>query len=521
MNIAAPPPHGVLAVVGDSAPAFPANLLGTSVRGRYRLDRIESELADSVVFEAKNLRTGGTVTLRLAAPDPQDEGSRTVVRKGELLAALDHDRIPRLLDRGMTEDGLAYLATEYVEGRSLTQPADAAAAVRIIAQALDALHYLHSKQRVHGNLSPDSFVVTGSPDSSQLKLVDVPDTTIVGRDNSVAVSDLTAGAPGYMSPEQIVGDVADARTDLYALGVIFYELLTGQPAWGSNDPEEVVELQLTRSLPSLPAEASAYDPFLQRLSARDATDRYSSAVVALEALEAAFLGRGPRKISEGIEAHTEHLSSAKDDGPAGSPAQAGRSRSRLPWALGLLGATAAGLLAWWLASGADNRLEAAPDPAPLVSASSLMPPPEQASKPPGSAVAPRAALNSPEQTPESLAESPSDTGKPDSSDPPVPSTTRPAGAADTRKPRRRRTRPQPSAAPAPPAQEAVVIPPKPEANVEDAPAPEAEGSPPPQPDVEQGTKLLDAPRSDPAEAGGLLAPKAERPRPSADVLLSR
>lgn len=522
MNIAAPPPHGVLAVVGDSVPAFPANLLGTSVRGRYRLDRIEYELADSVVFEAKSLRTGGTVSLRLAAPDPHDEGSRTVERKGELLASLDHERVPRLLDRGMTEDGLAYLATEYVEGRPLTQSADAAAAVRIIAQALDALHYLHTKQLVHGNLSPDSFVVTGSSDRSQLKLVDLPDATTVGRDNSVAVSDLTAGAPGYMSPEQIVGDVADARTDLYALGVIFYELLTGQPAWGSNDPEEVVEIQLTRSLPSLPPEAAAYDPFLQRLSARDATDRYSSAVVALDALEAAFLGRGPRRISEEIEARTEHLSAAKDEGPTEYPSQPRRPRSRLPWVVGLLGATAAGLFAWWLASGADGRVGPGAEPEPLLSAASIVPPSQEASNPLGDAGAPPAAVEPPAATPMPVAESPSDAGKPDTAEEtPVPASSKPVETADPRKPRRRRTQREPSAAPALPPQEPVVIPPEPEAELEDAATPEAETSPPPQPDVGQGTKLLDAPPSDPSEAGGLLAPKTERTRPSADVLLSR
>lgn len=528
MNIAAPPPHGVLAVVGDSDPAFPANLLGTTVRGRYRLDRIEYELADSVVFEAKSLRTGATVNLRLAAPDPQEEGSRNVERKGERLAALDHERIPRLLDRGMTEDGLAYLATEYVEGRSLTQPADAAAAVRMIAQALDALQYLHTKQLVHGNLSPDSFVVTGSPDQSQLKLVDVPDATTVGRDNSVAVSDLTSGAPGYMSPEQIVGDVADARTDLYALGVIFYELLTGQPAWNSNDPEEVVEIQLTRSLPSLPPEASAYDPFLQRLSARDATDRYSSAVVALEALQAAFLGRGPRRISEEIEAHTEHLSATKDDVSAEYLSGVERSRSRLPWVVGLLGATAAGLFAWWLASGADDSLRADADTQQLVSASSVATPAQEASKPPGDAVASPTAVEPAAETPQPIAEPLSDEGKPDTSGTPVAASSEAAEA--TEKPRRRRTRREPSAAPARPAQEPVVAPapapepgpePEPEPEIADAAAPEAEATPTPQPEAEQGSKLLDAPRADPSDAGGLLAPKTERSRPSADVLMSR
>ncbi len=168
--------------------------------------------------------------LDLALIDAQ--GVERFRQEGEVLARLDHANIARLIDAGVTDDGRPYLVLEYVEGESLdrwctSRSLDIRARVRLFLEVLAAVTHAHSKLILHRDLKPANILVT--PDG-RVKLLDFGTAKIL--DISAAVPAVPAPAHAftldYASPEQVQGDEVTTATDVYSLGVILYELLTGR-----------------------------------------------------------------------------------------------------------------------------------------------------------------------------------------------------------------------------------------------------------------------------------------------------
>src|ERR1700733_10288394 len=154
-------------------------------------------------------------------------------RERDILASLEHAHIARLYDAGVDPQGLPYLAMEYVQGESLT---DWCAANRLglrerlelFLQVLEAVQYAHAKQVIHRDIKPSNILVT---DSRQVRLVDFGVARLLEAEKTdqTALTSVYGRAltPDYASPELLRGDPIDARSDLYSLGVLLYELLTG------------------------------------------------------------------------------------------------------------------------------------------------------------------------------------------------------------------------------------------------------------------------------------------------------
>jgi serine/threonine protein kinase/tetratricopeptide (TPR) repeat protein len=152
----------------------------------------------------------------------------------QILAALDHPNIARLLDGGTTEDGLPYLVMEYVEGEPLDAYCDRCALnteerLRVFRQVCDAVHYAHQRLVIHRDIKPSNILVTreGIP-----KLLDFGIAKLLTPELAAQTLDATSPAlrlmtPLYASPEQIKGEPITTTTDVYSLGVLLYELLTG------------------------------------------------------------------------------------------------------------------------------------------------------------------------------------------------------------------------------------------------------------------------------------------------------
>jgi serine/threonine-protein kinase len=205
--------------------------------GPYRLER---ELgAGGMAFVWLAARVDGTFKRDVALKLPQFSRLRRdlaarFARERDILAKLEHPHIARLYDAGVSADGLPYLALEYIEGEPITafcdrHALDLRARLLLFAQVLDAVQYAHAHLVIHRDLKPSNVLVTKE---GQVRLLDFGIAKLLADDESTSVTQLTqlagrALTPDYASPEQIRGEALTTASDIYSLGVLLFELLTG------------------------------------------------------------------------------------------------------------------------------------------------------------------------------------------------------------------------------------------------------------------------------------------------------
>jgi serine/threonine-protein kinase len=257
----------------------------------YRiLDRM-GEGALGEVFRARDTKVGRTVALKMLPRGFLDKPARRerFLADAAAAAALSHPNIATLFDVG-EHDGQWYLAYEFVSGDTLRQQLSGRAlhprnALEIAIQLADALSEAHARNVLHADLRPDNIVIS-SKGSAKLLDTGMSGWTRGGAARAKIASSQTGDGSldiaAYMSPEQIIGGEVDARTDIFSLGVIVYEMLTGRtPFAGSTTADTVVNV--TAKVPP-PATGTAVelpkelDATLARALAKDLTVRQQSAV---------------------------------------------------------------------------------------------------------------------------------------------------------------------------------------------------------------------------------------------------
>ena len=266
----------------------------TVLAGRYALQREIGRGGCAVVYEAHDLRLGRLVALKLVKETARDvQANARLAREARAGAAIHHPNVCGLSDAGYLEDGRPYLVMERLQGETLTQclrrmgrltPEDAIDIALQLLSALDAAHALHI---VHRDVKPDNvFLVPRHGCGPLVKLLDFGmcrrAAPTLRDDATLTRAGQVVGTPEYMSPEQVSGKRQfDARIDLYAVGVILYEALSGQRAFPGKDAREVVVSVLVRKLPPLrslrPEIPLVIDRIVARAMEREASIRYSSA----------------------------------------------------------------------------------------------------------------------------------------------------------------------------------------------------------------------------------------------------
>ena len=254
----------------------------------YSLERLVATSTTACIYRATDILTGRRVAIKL--PHLAVEGDplfyQRIRRERQIGETLNHPSIVRFFPDA--KRSRAYLVMEWVEGRPLRQILSQSEtngvlppgrALRIAIGVCDALEYLHSQGVVHRDLKPENILVDAD---DNIKIVDFGIASLTGarRLNFGKLSQVL-GTPDYISPEQVKGKRGDARSDIYAMGAILYEMLAGATPFPGDNPFAVMNLRLIRP-PVPPREVNpAIAPELQeilcRALERDPKNRYSSA----------------------------------------------------------------------------------------------------------------------------------------------------------------------------------------------------------------------------------------------------
>ncbi len=232
-------------------------LLGQVIAGRYRLESQLGEGGMGVVYRARHVLIDRVVALKLIRPDLRGETHLRawMVREARAANRVDHAHIVDIHDVGETEDGELYLVMEYLMGDSLSSqiakgPMPVARAVDILEQMTAALARAHDLGVVHRDLKSDNIMITARGGRTDfVKILDFGLAALT-RDPRLAPKGAVFGTPEYMSPEQARGEDANSSSDLYALGILFFEMLTGRLPFRSSDRDELLEMQRKAKAPS-------------------------------------------------------------------------------------------------------------------------------------------------------------------------------------------------------------------------------------------------------------------------------
>lgn len=231
-------------------------LLGKVVAGRYRLECLLGEGGMGVVYRARHVLIDRVVALKLIRPDLRGETHLRawMLREARAANRVDHAHIVEIHDVGETDDGELYLVMEYLVGSSLSSeiakgPQQLSRAVDILEQMCAALARAHDLGVVHRDLKSDNIMLTSKGGRRDfVKILDFG-LAALSRDPRLAPKGAIFGTPEYMSPEQARGEDAMPSSDLYALGILFYELVTGQLPFRSPDRDTLLEMQKTGAPP--------------------------------------------------------------------------------------------------------------------------------------------------------------------------------------------------------------------------------------------------------------------------------
>ncbi len=254
-----------------------AGWIGKTLDGRYQIREMLGEGGMGAVYMAEHLSLRKQVALKVIRAEfaGNEEIAARFTREAMATAQLDHPNVASALDYGTLPDGGAYLVTQLVRGRSLESHRAAGRMVwrqvcDLGAQIADALAAAHAIHIVHRDLKPDNILLEPRDDNMYLvKVLDFGIARITAGAN-VPANELTRmgtviGTPGYMAPEQAMGESVDYRVDLYALGVIMWECIAGKVLWDAASVADLFTRQLAGPAPPLATEVPSLPPELSAL----------------------------------------------------------------------------------------------------------------------------------------------------------------------------------------------------------------------------------------------------------------
>ncbi len=267
------------------------------IAGRYRLEARIGEGGMGIVYRARHVLIDRIVAVKLIRPDLRGETHLRawMLREARAANRVDHAHIIDIHDIGETEEGELYLVMEYLVGTPLSSeigrgPMPIQRAVDIVEQMGAALARAHDLGVVHRDLKSDNILLTARGGRKDfVKILDFG-LAALAHDPRLAPKGAVFGTPEYMSPEQARGETAGPQADLYALGILFFEMLTGRLPFRSADRDTLLEMQRTAPAPRVSTLRKDCHPVAERIIARllekDTRRRYRDGHHLLEELKA-------------------------------------------------------------------------------------------------------------------------------------------------------------------------------------------------------------------------------------------
>ena len=255
---------------------------GQLFAGKYRLEGLLGEGGMGLVLLATHVDLQRTVAIKIVRNElaRNDEIVERLLGEAQIAANIRSEHVTRVLDLGRLDSGTPYIVLEYLQGRDLAVlldehgPLPFETAVDFLLQVCDALAEAHAAGVIHRDLKPENVFLTTD---GAVKILDfglslqrLGGPEVSGDSPTIAHTSVgvVLGTFGYMSPEQVKGERVDGRSDIFALGCVLYELLTGRQLFAGGTPQEVIARLLHDSLPDLGAFDPLAPPELRAIGAR-------------------------------------------------------------------------------------------------------------------------------------------------------------------------------------------------------------------------------------------------------------
>ncbi len=249
----------------------------------------------ATVYRARQVMLDREVALKVLnrALSAEPSNAQRFLQEARMLASLEHPNVVSVYDVGVTPDGSYYFSMQLLEGGDfsarLQRGVSEAEVVRVLTAVADALAYAHARGYVHRDVTPSNILFDTE---DKPRLTDFGIALAMAMSSRITASGLSVGTSHYMSPEQARGGEVDPRSDIYSLGVVTYEALTGHTPFRGADSFAVAYAHVYEPVPPLPAALSKWQPLVDRSLAKNPEDRFQDCAAFTAALRRiAFAGR--------------------------------------------------------------------------------------------------------------------------------------------------------------------------------------------------------------------------------------